>query len=409
MLTKTKTYNKKDDQEVGHYFSVPGKIQDEINEKWFSLYNWIWEKDVKMSIERDFLKYISKFWTIVAVTLILPSIVLLYIESPFFYIYFFWWIWFINALSLIFLIIISIKRSNILRKNSNILVTDSSISINWKIRKLENNKIISNQNLNEIWELFEEKLFKNSNIEKTKNWFLKQVKDQLTKWYSLIMKMWKWWGKDSWKAVLLLLVLYSIYSFSLWIIYFIWILTIWVFWIFISIINKLILLKTGHEITVINDNFENIDSDSKSLIKEKNNLSKLLTDAIKNDWKDSLLKKINSWIENINNHASDAIETSIVLKKDIKKSKYKEMFNFNIYNSWIKKQIYTPLKQILELLENNLDVLKENKIKIEKQITNTIEKSLQWALIANKKRIEMKIIDIEKHMKKISIYINKLI
>ena len=176
MLTKTKTYNKKDDQEVGHYFSVPGKIQDEINEKWFSLYNWIWEKDVKMSIERDFLKYISKFWTIVAVTLILPSIVLLYIESPFFYIYFFWWIWFINALSLIFLIIISIKRSNILRKNSNILVTDSSISINWKIRKLENNKIISNQNLNEIWELFEEKLFKNSNIEKTKNWFLKQVK-----------------------------------------------------------------------------------------------------------------------------------------------------------------------------------------------------------------------------------------
>jgi hypothetical protein len=96
-----------------------------------------------------------------------------------------------------------------------------------------------------------------------------------------------------------------------------------------------------------------------------------------NDWKDSLLTKINSKIEKINNHASLSIDTSIELKKDIKKSKYKTMFNFSIYNSWIKKQIQTPLQQILELLNKNLSILKENKIKIEHQIKNTKTQSLQ--------------------------------
>lgn len=409
MLTKTKTYNKKNDLETNHSFSIPKNIQKEINEKWFSSYNWIWEKDVKLSIERDFLKYISKFWIFAAVLLILPSIILLYIESAFFYTYFFWLLGIINTILLTVLVVLAIKRSSILRKNSHILITDTSVSINWKIRKLENNKIVSNENLDEIWNLFEEKLFEESKIHKTKKWFLKQVTDQLTSWFGTIMKMWRWRSRNSWQLVLILLGLYLVYAISLWIIYFVWIIAIWIFWIFLSIINKQILLRTGHEITIINNYFDNIDKNSKSLIKEKNNLSKLLTQAMNNDWKDSLLPKINSWIENINNNASNAIDTSILLKRSIKKSKYKEMFNFSIYNSWIKKQIYTPLEQILELLNKNLDKLKSKKESLEKQIIITKNPSLQWALVANKKRIQMRIVDIEKHMKKIGIYMKKLI
>lgn len=410
MLTKTKIISKeKNDLATNHSFSIPKHVQKDINEKWFHIYNWIWNDDVKMSIQRDFLKYISKFWAIIAMLLILPSVFFLYINSPFFYIYFFWLLGTVNFILLIFLTIISIKRSSILRKNSHILITDSSVSINWKIRNLVDNKITSNTNLKEIWNLFEEKLFEESKIHKSKKSFLKQVTEQWTIWFGTIMKMWKWWGRDSWKAVLLLLILYSMYTFSLWIVYFIWILLIWIFWIFLSFINKLILLKTGHEITIINDHFENIDSDSKWLIIQKDILSKLLTDAMNNDWKDSLLTKINSWIKKINNHASDAVDTSIILKKDIKKSKYKKMFNFNIYNTWIKKQIYTPLEQILELLQKNLDTLNTKIINIKKQIKQTSDPSLQWPLVANKKRIELRIPDIEKHMNGISNYMKKLV
>jgi hypothetical protein len=45
------------------------------------------------------------------------------------------------------------------------------------------------------------------------------------------------------------------------------------------------------------------------------------------------------------------------------------MFNFSIYNSWIKKQIITPLEQIKDLLNSNLLKLKETL----KQITNQIK------------------------------------
>lgn len=402
-------YKNNDFTNNDYYFYIPKHVQKDINEKWFHIYNWIWEKDVKMSIQRDFLKYIAKFWTIIAVLVILPSAILLYVNSQFFYIYFFWLLGTINFILILFLTVISIKRSNILRKNSHILITDTSVSINWKIRKLINNKILSNTNLKEIWNLFEEKLFEESNIHKTKKWFLKQVTNQLTKWFSTVMRMWKWWGRDSWKAVLLFLILYSIYAFSLWIVYFIWIIFISIFWILLSFINKQILLKFGHVITTINNNFENIDSDSKWLIKQKNILSKLLKDAITNDWKDSLLTKINSGIKEINNHASDAVNTSIILKKDIKKSKYKKMFNFNIYNTWIKKQIYTPLEQILELLQKNLYILKDEKLSIKNIIIKTTDPSLQWALVVSKKRIELRITEIKKHMLKISLYMKKLI
>ena len=410
MLSKTKTINKKkNDLETNHSFSIPKHIQKDISEKWFHLYNWIWEQDVKKSIERDFLKLIKKLWTFFSLTLIIPSIILLYINAYLiFNIYFFWVLWIINIFLIIYLVLLSIKRSNILRKNSQILITDTSVSINWKIRKLENNKIISNENLNDIWELFEEDLFKESNIHKTKKQFSDQVIKQIKYWYSKIWRMSSWRWKNSAQLMILLWALYSVYALSLWFVYLFWIFFIWIFWNILSVINKHILLATGHEITTINSHFENIDKYSYNLIEEKNNLSILLNQAMKSDWKDSLLLKINIWVKEINLNAEKAIETNTKLKKEIKDSKYSEMFNFSIYNSWMKKQIHTPLKQISDLLELNLNKLKTHKQNIERQISETTDMSLQGPLVASKTRTEMSVKDVGKYIKGINIYINKL-
>ena len=43
----------------------------------------------------------------------------------------------------------------------------------------------------------------------------------------------------------------------------------------------------------------------------------------------------------------------------------KEMFDYNTYNSWIKKQIIIPLEQIKTLLEKNLEVLNNQKLEIQ--------------------------------------------
>ena len=406
MLSKTKTINKKEnDLETNHSFSIPENIKKDINEKWFHLYNWIWEQDVKQSIERDFLKLITKLWTFFSLILIIPSIILLYIKAYIaFNFYFFWILWIINIFLIIYLTILAIKRSSILRKNSQILITDTAISINWRINKL--NKFLYDLDLIKIWDLFEEDLFKKSNIVKTKRKFIDKVTEQITNWYSKIWSMWRW---RNWiQFIILLWALYSIYALSLWFIYLFWIFFIWIFWNILSIINKKLLLISGQEITTINDKFENIDKYSKKLVKEKKSLSSLLTNAINNDWKDSLLTKINSWIEDINNNASSAVNISIKLKKKIKESKYKEMFNFSIYNSWIKKQILVPLEQINDLLQKNLEKLKENKRNIEKQILETKDQSLQAPLVASKTRTIMRIEDVEKHINVIKVYINKL-
>jgi hypothetical protein len=59
----------------------------------------------------------------------------------------------------------------------------------------------------------------------------------------------------------------------------------------------------------------------------------------------------------------------------LEKSKYNEIFNFGIYNNWIKKQILEPLNEIEYLLNKNMELLVNTKISIEKQILETKEKS----------------------------------
>jgi len=404
MITKTK----KNNLWTNHYFSIPKNIQEKIHERWFALYNWIWEHDVKHSIERDFLKVLNNLWFIGAFILIIPTVILLYMKNPLAYMFFWWILLAINILFFIYLSIIAIKRSSILRKNSQILITDTAVSINWNIKTIKENKIYSNQNLNQISNLFEEPLFWESNIAKSKKWFTKKVMKKLKSWYKEIFKIWSWRSKNSWQLVILLLWLYTAYVLSLWLIYFVWIIFIWIFWNILTYINKQILLSTWHEITTINNHFENIDKYSAKIIKEKEIFSNLLSKAKKNDWKDSLLLEINSWIKKINKNASLAVNNSLELKHRIQKSKYKKMFNFSIYNSWIKKQILTPLGQIKDLLNTNLIQLKETLKQTTNQIKETKDNSLSWSLTANKLRIEKKIIDIENHIKEMDIYINKL-
>lgn len=409
MLTKVnENILEKNDLKTNHFFSIPENIKNQIKERWFYMYNWIWNKDVKLSIQRDFLKFIKKFWTILAVLLILPSAILYFTWWILFTLYFFWFLSVINIFFLIYLFTISISRSSILRKNAYVLLTNSHISINWDIEKLENYDLKKYEKLKQISNLFEEELFKESNIEKTKKWFLTNIFDQIWNWFKFIFRMWKWNSRNSWQIILILLWLYLVYIVSLWIIYFVWILFIWLFWILLTIINKQILLISGHQITKISDKFEEIDYSSNKLLEEKDRLSKYLFDAMNNDWKDSLLIKINDWISSINKNASSAVSTSIELKKDIKESKYSEMFDFWVYNDWIKKQIYIPINQIKDLLEKNLEILKTQKANIELQILQTEDNSLKWPLILSKDRIIMNIEQIEKHIISMWVYLDKL-
>jgi hypothetical protein len=53
MLTRTR------EEELPQVLHIPEKIQADIEEKGFHLYKWISPEEVKLSIERDFLKVLK--------------------------------------------------------------------------------------------------------------------------------------------------------------------------------------------------------------------------------------------------------------------------------------------------------------------------------------------------------------
>lgn len=373
---------------------VPEKIQDKINERWFYLYEFITPKEVKSSIERDYLKILSfialPLWTI--------SIILWIIIFPLFLTVIWVTFWFI----ILYLIFLAIKRSIKLINISNIVLTDKAISIWWKIIKnedLEKEKYFIEKHERE----FDEKLFGDSNLKNVGFSLLNEVMNKIWKLF--------WWiieHSNNIRTTVFLILLAIVYVWVISWVYFVWIFIIWIFWLLIMAVNKAILKITWQKVFKINNLFDQIDKSSDNLINSKNELSLNLINATENKWQDWLLNNINSWIEKINFEANSSVQNIIKLRKTLENSKYKDIFNFDIYNSWIKRQIYTPIKQIIELLETNLEILKHNKEKVEKQITQTNDISLQWPLLASKTRIDMNIIEIEKHISQMNIYLDKL-
>jgi len=93
------------------------------------------------------------------------------------------------------------------------------------------------------------------------------------------------------------------------------------------------------------------------------------------------LLKINNDLEKINSFASKNIDLSIDLRRKIEYSKYNDIYDFNIYNNWLKKEIYNPIFKIRELLIKNkknisdyliqLNSLQKNKDIIDKRPIET--------------------------------------
>lgn len=54
-----------------------------------------------------------------------------------------------------------------------------------------------------------------------------------------------------------------------------------------------------------------------------------------------------------------ATDKSISLRTELEKSKYKTLFNFPKYDTWIKKQVLEPIEEILDMLKSNRDTIKK--------------------------------------------------
>ncbi len=376
---------------------IPENIQNEINNKGFYLYRWITSDEIKMSIERDYLKIIKYTWPLLAIFSIFIWII-------FGSIYFF----LITVLSWIFLIIlyliwISIYRSYILVNNSYVVVSDSSVYVWWKSFNLnDTNKI--NSETKYISDVFEEKLFWNSWLSISKEKFYKDVVDGLFSWFHKVSTFYESKTKNS----LPLILLYLLYVFILSISYFFGVFFLWIFTLLLSFINKIALRIVWNKAIIIDNLFIKIDKSSSKLSKLKDDIYKLLENAIDNEWKDWLLDKINASLSSINEEVDYSIDNSENLRTQIENSKYRDIINFSIYNSWLRKQIKDPLVQIKKLLIVSTGSLNKSKEDISKKLKTIKRKSLISNLELQLERIEIQLKNINEKIKSLDLYIKKL-
>lgn len=159
---------------------------------------------------------------------------------------------------------------------------------------------------------------------------------------------------------------------------------------------------------IINDLFDKIDTFAIKTENEKNSLKKLLDDAIKNDWQDGLLNKINNDIANISKSSAKTLDETKKLKSILQSWKYSEIFNYNLFNSWVRTQIIQPLMWIETLLSTNIEIINNSLKEIELQIQNTTETSHVWPLELSKKRQEITLESLKTQLEMIQSYITKL-
>jgi len=147
---------------------------------------------------------------------------------------------------------------------------------------------------------------------------------------------------------------------------------------------------------------------SDSIKSEKVTLGNLLQEAYDNRWEEGLLLKINDGIDAINMSANHAVNDVVNLRHTIKNSRYGDMFRFEIYNGWIKKQISDPLQAVLRLLEKNKEILSETEKEIEIQKEKTEKKEFRATLDLQLKRIHMQKRDIERFIPMLQTSLEKL-
>lgn len=412
--------DKQNDLEINHFVKVPDKIEQEVYDKWFYAYNWIWEEDVKNSLERDYLKYLS---VLAKVFIVLISIfaVILYISMDtnnanliFFLLKILFGFIVISNIWIIAVIIVkAVSRFKIFFKNAYVILTDTHIYFNGSIKKYSDIWEKDRYFLQEISETFEEPLFETSNLEVSKRKFTDKI-FSIVPSQDILSSFWKggrYRGGNSWWIVIIILIGYLLYF--LWIVsvFFLYVIStifIWIIGRIISSFSRKVLIARWHEITIITSLFEDISKKSLWLVDEKKNLIHFLNEASDNNWQDSLWTKMDKSIENINSYALGATNSSLSLKKAISNSRYKEMFNSGKYNVWIKWQIQEPLEWISKLLASNLESIKNQISAVDYEISRTQDERHIWQLGLAKQRLGMKMWELEKNKEVVDGYVVKL-
>lgn len=368
--------------------SITKEIEQKVDERGFYLYEWISPKELRMTLDNDYLTIVRygsiPLAIIAAITGFIgfaggipgSIIAILFVLGLFylviFVILFFWFL----------------RKSYLYTRGANVVITDNHFVQGGKVLEKKDKKSIS-ERFSLYEEVFHEKFLEASRLAEKKQTEKKALFENLKEiamgWGKLIENVGR--SRDSGWLILVIILAGFLYSFMMAGVYFIGMFFIALFGRFFWWIAHLYLLAISNKEHIIQNLFSEIDESATLLESEKEKTISLLDEASQNKWQENLLGKINESTALLGKISWDAVQDSIQLRKTLESSQYKDIFNFIKYWNWIKKQILEPIDSILLLLKKNYDTIHKTIVTLEDEAKKVSDPSLQKPLELQKERL----------------------
>lgn len=377
------------------------QIVNEIEEKGFSVYNYISLKELILTARKDFLS------------------ILLFISTPFavlsiwIWMIWFYWVWFLLLFFFFFLVyflifsIVFLKllyRTYIFLKISNVVYTKKWLIISDDIIYYKKDKEFLEKKFLKYEKEFAEYLWKPSNLEeiisKKKLSLFENTKTSWSNIWKILMRFTD--SKNSMWIALLFSISFALYVVFLYITYYIWyFLSFILSSIYIFFLNIILYFKKNVEIKIKNKVLE-IDNH----INKLNEIYETLESKI-DDFKSWEISDISDFVEDKFRDFYTQIDVILQEKTNLHKiiefSKFKDFIDFDIFKSYLKHNFNKPVLGMIELLETYEKLLNKQIKEIEK--TNTGKEIFQSNLSQKEFNLEdkLRILKSNKQMLEMSI------
>lgn len=386
------------------------EISEQVDERWFYLYEWISPEELRMSVQADYLTVVKKASIPLAVITFIMGFIGVAIGG---FLGVFWLVlltlWIFYTFVFFCLVLKMFRRSYLYTRGADVIITDNHYVSGGNIIPKDDFK--GQREAFEVMEkLFREPLFEPSRLKEfislERKGLFEQLKEIAYGWGKMIEKFGR--SRDSGGIIAVILIWWLLYGGMMALVYFLWVFFVALAAHFFSWIAHRILLATNNLEHTIQTRFGEIADASIDLKNEKKAWISLLAEASRNEWKENLSGKLETSFEIMAQRAQVATEKSGELKNILTTSKYKDIFNFVKYGQWIKTQIIEPLEEISSLLKKNKHTLEGIVIKLETQINETKDPSFKRPLELQKSRITMQIDSFDQNIQRISWYLERL-
>ncbi len=404
----TRTLPSQFEREITQEYTTQ-EIEQQVDERWFYLHEWISPDELRMSVQADYLSIIRKSSMPLAVITLIFWFLGLWAGTLGVIMAVFWVLALFYSVVLFILILKMFYKAYLYTKWGDLIITDNHyVSLG---------KVVERKNFDEqktafasLEKMFREPLLEPSwlaeHIKLEKKNLFDQLKDIAYGWWKIVENLGR--SRDVGWIMIVFIIVGILYGIMMAGVYFIGVFFVTILAQIFSWIAHRALLSANNTEYEIQTFFKKILESSIALKQARKESVSLLDQANQNEWKDNLSGKLSDSFEEINNMASRATDDSIKLRKLLESSKYKDIFNFQKYGNWTKKQILDPIEEILLLLKKNHDILSMTVTWVTSQILKTKDPSLQKPLILQKERLEIQITSLVKNRDLLLSYKEKL-